>query len=66
MLSILERMAEDLGGTYLLTDTDSMLFVASEKGGLVRCAGGPRRLKRGTEAVRAITWEQVEGNLRET
>ena len=37
MLSILERMAEDLGGTYLLTDTDSMLFVASEKGGLVPC-----------------------------
>jgi hypothetical protein len=60
MLSILERMAEDLGGTYLLTDTDSMLFVASEKGGLVPCPGGRRRLKGGAQAVRAITWKQVE------
>ncbi len=40
MLSILECMVEDLGGTYLLTDTDSMLFVASQKGGLVACPGG--------------------------
>jgi len=35
MLALLERMVKDLGGTYLLTDTDSMLFVASERGGLV-------------------------------
>ena len=32
MLAILERMVKDLGGTYLLTDTDSMFFVASERG----------------------------------
>jgi hypothetical protein len=36
MLAILEHMAEQRGGTYLLTDTDSMLFVASRKGGLAR------------------------------
>src|SRR6516225_6245354 len=28
------------GGAYLLTDTDSMLFVASERGGPVPCPGG--------------------------
>jgi len=40
MLALLERMVKDLGGTYLLTDTDSMLFVASERGGLVPCPAG--------------------------
>jgi hypothetical protein len=50
MLSILERMARDLGGTYLLTDTDSMFFVASEKGGLYPCPGGQYKLKNGTPA----------------
>jgi hypothetical protein len=60
MLAILERMAKDLGGTYLLTDTDSMFFVASEKGGLYPCPGGQFKLKNGTAAVKAITWKQVD------
>jgi hypothetical protein len=60
MLSILERMVRDLGGTYLLTDTDSMFFVASEKGGLYRCPGGQYKLEDGTPAVKAITWKQVD------
>jgi hypothetical protein len=60
MLAILERMARDLGGTYLLTDTDSMFFVASEKGGLYPCPGGHYKLNDGTPAVKAITWKQVD------
>ena len=60
MLAILERMVTDLGGTYLLTDTDSMFFVASEKGGLYRCPGGHYKLNDGTPAVKAITWKQVD------
>ena len=60
MLAILERMAMELGGTYLLTDTDSMFFVASEKGGLYPCPGGHYKLKNGTPAVKAITWKQVD------
>jgi hypothetical protein len=60
MLAILERMAKDLGGTYLLTDTDSMFFVASEKGGLFPCPGGQHKLPDGTSAVKAITWKQVD------
>ena len=51
MLGILERMLQDLGGTYLLTDTDSMLIVASKRGGMVPCRGGP--------ALKAISWKQV-------
>ncbi|PYV66642.1 MAG: hypothetical protein DMG96_41770, partial [Acidobacteria bacterium] len=61
MLSLLERMVKDRGGTYLLTDTDSMLFVASEGGGLVPCHGGLHKLADGTPAIKAITWKQVDG-----
>lgn len=61
MLAILERMVKNLGGTYLLTDTDSMLFVASKKGGLVPCPGGPHRTAHATPAIKAITWKQVKG-----
>jgi hypothetical protein len=60
MLAILERMVKGLGGGYLLTDTDSMFFVASERGGLVACPGGQHKLLDGTSAVKAITWKQVD------
>ena len=60
ILSIMERMVKDLGGPYLLTDTDSMFFVASERGGLSPCPGGQHKLKDGTPAVKAITWKQVD------
>jgi hypothetical protein len=60
MLTMLERMADERQGTYLLTDTDSMLFVASRKGGLVACPGGPHKTVDGIPAVRAMTWNQVE------
>jgi len=55
VLAILEQMVRDKGGSYLLTDTDSMLIVASEKGGPVPCPC-PRR----KSTVNAITWKQVE------
>jgi hypothetical protein len=60
VLAILERMVKGLGGTYLLTDTDSMHFVASKRGGLVPCPGGPHRLSDGTAAIKAISRKQVE------
>jgi hypothetical protein len=60
MLAILERMATDLGATYLLTDTDSMFFIASEKGGLYPCPGGQYKLNGGAPAVKAITWRHVD------
>jgi len=60
ILAILERMVKDLGGTYLLTDTDSMHFVASKNGDLLPCSGGSHRLSNGTPAIRAITWKQVD------
>jgi hypothetical protein len=60
ILSILESMVEEHQGAYLLTDTDSMLFVASEKSRLVPCPGGQHKLKDGTPAVKTMTWKQVE------
>jgi hypothetical protein len=60
MLAVLERMIRDLGGTYLLTDTDSMFFVSSETGGLFSCPGGQYLLEDGTPAIKAITWKQVD------
>lgn len=60
MLALLERMAEERGGTYLLTDTDSMLFVASKDGGLIPCAGGQHKMPDGTSAIKALPWRQVE------
>jgi hypothetical protein len=61
MLATLECMVTRLGGTYLLTDTDSMLFVASEKGGLVPCPGGRHKISKRTPAVKVITWKQIHG-----
>ena len=55
ILAILERMVNLKGGSYLLTDTDSMLIVASEKGGPVPCS-----CTGGKSTVNAITWKQVE------
>ena len=50
----------DRGGTYAMEDTDSMAIVASKRGGLVACPGGPYRTKDGAEAIRALSWEQVD------
>jgi hypothetical protein len=60
MLSLLERRVTDLGGTYAMEDTDSMAIVATARGGIVSCPGGPRRGKAGQAGVRALTWKQVD------
>ncbi len=49
----------DRGGTYAMEDTDSMAIVAHEHGGLIACPGGPYRMDDGSEAIRALSWEQV-------
>lgn len=59
ILAILEEMTKRKQGMYLLTDTDSMFFVASKNGGLVPCAGGPHKMGNGDPAVKALTWRQV-------
>jgi hypothetical protein len=60
LLALLERAVTDGGGTYLLCDTDSMAIVASENGGIVPCGGGPHGLPEGREAVKALSWIEVQ------
>lgn len=60
MLTILECLVEKHGGTHLLTDTDSMFFVASKAGGLIPCSGGTYKMPNGDSAVRVIAWKDVE------
>ena len=59
LLALLERLVTDRGGTYAMEDTDSMAIIASQRGGLVPCPGGPYRTKDGREAICALSWEQV-------
>ena len=58
LLAMLERCVTDAGGTYLFCDTDSLCIVASARGGVVSCEGGPRRA-RGRDAIRALSRAQV-------
>jgi hypothetical protein len=60
MLAMLERSVADLGGSYAMCDTDSMAIVSSEHGGLVACPGGQHRTEDGCDAVRALSWPQVD------
>ena len=60
MLALLERCVSGLRGTYAMEDTDSMAIVATERGGLIECAGGSFRTKAGKAAVKALTWKQVK------
>jgi hypothetical protein len=60
MLAILQAMVEEKKGAYLLTDTDSLLFVSSQRGGLVPCPGGPHKTSTSVSAVKAISWKEVE------
>jgi len=60
MLALLERLVTEQGGRYAFCDTDSMAIVASEHGGLVPCPGGEGVASDGREAVKALSWDEVE------
>jgi len=55
ILAIVEWLVTQRGGSYLLTDTDSMLIVASENGGPAPCSCCD-----GKQFINALTWKQVE------
>jgi hypothetical protein len=59
LLSMLEKMVSEAGGTYLMCDTDSMAIVASEHGGTVRCTGGPHKMPDGCEGIKALSWVET-------
>ena len=59
MLGLLEHCVLELGAAYVFEDTDSMAVVATERGGLVPCLGGPFQLSDGRRAVKALSWQQL-------
>lgn len=59
MLALLEHAVTKLGGTYAMEDTDSMAIVSTRAGGLVPCPGGPYSTDAGKQAVRALSWKDV-------
>jgi hypothetical protein len=60
MLAILEKLVQQKSGNYLLTDTDSMLFVAAKRQKLISCPGGKHKMPNGSPAIKAISWKEVD------
>ena len=60
MLALLETCVTEMHGTYAMEDTDSMAIVATKDGGVVPCVGGPFQTRDGREAIKALSWKQVE------
>ena len=59
LLALLQADLEARGGAYVACDTDSLLIVSSEAGGLIACPGSPEALADGMPAVRALPWAEV-------
>lgn len=60
MLTLLERLVTDAGGSWMFCDTDSMAIVATPTGGLIACPGGPHQLPDGRAAVKALSHGEVD------
>jgi hypothetical protein len=60
LLAVAEYLVHDAGGEVAYCDTDSLMIVANEHGGLVPCAGGQYRAKDGSRAVRALSRTGVD------
>lgn len=60
MLALVEQLVTDAGGSYAFCDTDSMAIVATDAEALVPCPGGGQRTENGEEAIRALSFDQVE------
>jgi hypothetical protein len=60
LLGLAQADIEARGGSYVACDTDSLLIVSSEAGGLMPCPGGPEQLPDGSDAVRALAWAEVD------
>ncbi len=60
LLAMLERCVTEKGGSYLFCDTDSLCIVSNKHGRLVACSGGKFKLGNGREAVKALSWKEVE------
>jgi len=60
LLHLVIEMLHTAGGVVAYWDTDSVLVVALPEGGLVWCPGGPERTPGGHEAIRALSFTEVD------
>jgi hypothetical protein len=60
LLAMLEKCVTDSGGSYLFCDTDSLCIVASKRCELVSCPGGSHKKRDGEQAIKALSWKEVE------
>jgi hypothetical protein len=60
MLALFEALITKAGGTFATADTDSLMPVATEHGGLVPVVGGPYLDQDGRECVTALSWAQLD------
>lgn len=60
MLALVEALVVEAGGSWAMCDTDSMAIVANQSGGLIPCPGGAEQLPDDREAVRALSFDQIE------
>ncbi len=60
LLAVSQRLVHDAGGEVAYCDTDSLMIVASERGGFVPCTNGPYRLPDDRRAVRVLSWREVD------
>lgn len=63
MLELAANEVRCRGGQYALMDTDSLAIVATEPGGLIPYPGGRERLPDGSDAFRALSYDEVEAVL---
>jgi len=60
MLMLLERCVTDLGGIWVMADTDSMAICAATEGGTHPCNEGDHQDPTGKPVVLALTYQQVD------
>jgi hypothetical protein len=65
LCAMLECAVRDRKGHIAAMDTDSAMIVSTKNGGLIPCAGGPRRLKNyrvpsGNAPIRALSFAEVD------
>jgi hypothetical protein len=60
LLALIEYEVISLGGSWVFCDTDSLAVVATETGGLIACEGGRHHDSGGSDAVRALSYREIE------
>ena len=61
LLATAMRVVQDQGGSWAFCDTDSLFIIATEHAKLIPCPGGEHNTPTGRAAIKALSWQQVQG-----